>query len=227
MAVHVLILAGGLGTRLRSAVSDRPKVMADVGGRPFITYLLDQLSRAGFRAATLLTGYMGEMVETQLGLVYQDIQLGYSMEQSPLGTGGAIRSAARVIACEKLLVLNGDTFFEMNYRQLVQEAPHGSDLMACRRVADVARYGAVQLDPSGRVMALSEKGAEGSGLINGGIYLLHRETIAAWPKSVFSIETDYFPQRLSAEKLYGIACEGAFIDIGIPDDLRRCSELLL
>ena len=131
-----------------------------------------------------------------------------------------------MIACEQLLVLNGDTFFEVVYRQLVQQAPAGSDLMACRRVEDVGRYGAVQLGASGRVVALAEKGAQGTGLINGGIYVLHREAIAAWPEQVFSIETDYFPKRLAAERLNGLACEGTFIDIGVPYDLKRAVEVL-
>lgn len=226
MAVHVLILAGGLGTRLRSVVADRPKVLAEVAGRPFITHLLDKLAQAGFQAATLLTGYKGEMVEEALGLAYGGMQLGYSVEETPLGTGGAIRAAARVIACEQLLVLNGDTFFDLDYCELVKQAPGGSDLMACRRVEDVGRYGAVQLDASGRVMALAEKGAQGAGLINGGIYVLHREAIAAWAEPVFSIETDYFPKRLAGERLYSTACEGAFIDIGVPDDLERAAEVL-
>lgn len=226
ISVHVLILAGGLGTRLRSLVSDRPKVLAEVAGRPFITYLLDQLAQAGFQAATLLTGYKGDMVEHELGLAYRGIQLGYSVEESPLGTGGAIRAAARVIACEELLVLNGDTFFDVDFRQLVQTARTGMDLMACRRVPDVGRYGAVQVDPRGRVSALAEKGPQGPGLINAGIYVLHRESIASWPEPQFSIETDYFPQRLAAERLYGEPCDGAFIDIGVPDDLRRAHEVL-
>jgi D-glycero-alpha-D-manno-heptose 1-phosphate guanylyltransferase len=226
ISVHVLILAGGLGTRLRSVVSDRPKVLAEVGGRPFITYLLDQLAQAGFQAVTLLTGYRGDMVEAQLGLAYGGIQVGYSVEESPLGTGGAIRAAARVIACDQLLVLNGDTFFVMDYRQLVELVPGGSDLMACRRVADVGRYGAVQLDPSGGITALAEKSAVGTGLINGGIYVLNREAIASWPETVFSIETDYFPKRMADERLLGVACDGAFIDIGVPDDLLRASEIL-
>jgi D-glycero-alpha-D-manno-heptose 1-phosphate guanylyltransferase len=226
MSTQVLILAGGLGTRLRSVVSDRPKVLAEVAGRPFIAYLLDRLGQAGFRAATLLTGYKGEMVEEQLGLSYQGLQLGYSVETSPLGTGGAIRAAARVIPCDQLLVLNGDTYFVLDYRDLVQQAKPGLDLMACRHVADVARYGAVQLDATGRVRALAEKGAEGPGLINGGIYVLDREGIASWPKEVFSIESDYFPARLADERLAGMAHDSAFIDIGVPDDLMRASEVL-
>jgi D-glycero-alpha-D-manno-heptose 1-phosphate guanylyltransferase len=226
MSTQVLILAGGLGTRLRSVVSDRPKVLAEVAGRPFITYLLDRLGQAGFRAVTLLTGYKGEMVEEALGFTYQGLQLGYSVEETPLGTGGAIRAAARVIPCDQLLVLNGDTYFDVDYRDLVEQTTPGSDLMACRQVADVGRYGAVQLDSTGRVKVLAEKGAEGPGLINGGIYILHREAIAAWPEPVFSIEAEYFPNRLAMDQLYGVAAEEAFIDIGVPDDLERADEVM-
>jgi D-glycero-alpha-D-manno-heptose 1-phosphate guanylyltransferase len=226
MSTQVLILAGGLGTRLRSVVSDRPKVLAEVAGRPFITYLLDRLGQAGFRAVTLLTGYKGEMVEDQLGFNYQGLQLGYSVETTPLGTGGAIRAAARVIPCDQLLVLNGDTYFDVDYRDLVEQATPASDLMACRQVADVGRYGAVQLDSTGRVTALAEKGAKGPGLINGGVYVLDREGMVSWPTEVFSIEADYFPERVEDERMTGIAFDQAFIDIGVPDDLNRASELL-
>jgi len=98
--------------------------------------------------------------------------------------------------------------------------------MACRLMQDVVRYGAVQLDASGRVVVLTEKGAHGPGLINGGIYVLHRKAIAAWPEPAFSIETDYFPKRLAAGRLHSVAGEGAFIDIGVPDDLLLASEVL-
>ena len=98
--------------------------------------------------------------------------------------------------------------------------------MACRLMQDVGRYGAVQLDASGRVVVLTEKGAHGPGLINGGIYVLHRKAIAAWPEPAFSIETDYFPKRLAAGRLHSVAGEGAFIDIGVPDDLLLASEVL-
>jgi D-glycero-alpha-D-manno-heptose 1-phosphate guanylyltransferase len=227
MGTHVLILAGGLGTRLRSVVNDRPKVLAEVAGRPFIAYLLDRLGDAGFRSVTLLTGYKGEMVEDHLGLTYQGLQLGYSVEATPLGTGGAIRAAARVIPCDQLLVLNGDTYFDVDYRDLVEQSSLGSDLMACRQVADVGRYGAVQLDAIGRVTALAEKRAHGAGLINGGIYVLDREAMASWPEEVFSIEADYFPKRVTDESLYGISFNRAFIDIGLPDDLNAAAGVLL
>mgnify|MGYP006276345009 CR=1 FL=1 len=226
MNAHALILAGGLGTRLRSVVSDRPKILADVAGRPFITHILDLLEDAGFRAATLLTGYKGEMVEKQLGLSYGRIELGYSFEDRLLGTGGAIRAAARIIACDQLLVLNGDTFFNINYRQLLDSSPCGSDLIACRHIVDVGRYGAVELDANGRVVTLAEKGVVGPGLINAGVYSLQRQAIASWPKAVFSIETDYFPRRMAARRLWGKECEGSFIDIGLPDELKRASEVL-
>ena len=226
MSTHVLILAGGLGTRLRSVVSDRPKVLAEVAGRPFITYLLDRLDQSGFRSVTLLTGYKGEMVEQQLGLTYQSIHLGYSVEATPLGTGGAIRAAARVIPCDQLLVLNGDTYFDVDYQDFLEQALLGSDLIACRQVVDVGRYGAIRMDDTGRVTALAEKEVSGPGLINGGIYLLNRDAIASWQEEVFSIETDYFPKALMDRRLYGKSSNGGFIDIGVPEDLGRASEVL-
>lgn len=227
MTLHALILAGGFGTRLRSVVSDRPKVLADVNGRPFLTYLLESLEAAGLHSVTLLTGYLSSMVEDTIGYRYGNMQIGYSVEVEPLGTGGAIRAAARVIACEQLLVLNGDTFFDVPFNDFTGRLQQAGDLMACRPVADVGRYGCVRIDVHGNVTNMAEKSHEGEGVINGGLYLLEREPLAADPRTRFSLETDYFPQRIEANKLYAHTYENPFIDIGIPTDLEKAASLLM
>lgn len=225
-SLHVLILAGGLGTRLRSVVNDRPKVLAEVGGRPFVTYLLDRLIDDGLSSVTLLTGYKSQMLEERLGYTYKSMQLGFSVEDKPLGTGGAVRAASRVIACDQLLVLNGDTFFDVSYTALAREVKPGTDLVTCRKVSDVGRYGAVRLEQNGQVLSMAEKEQTGPGIINGGTYILERKQIATWHMEVFSLEKDYFPAQIKSRRLYGLACDGAFIDIGIPNDLERAGDIL-
>lgn len=226
MTVHVLLLAGGLGTRLRSVVNDRPKILADVMGRPFITYLLDNLVKSGFDSVTLLTGYMSDVVEERLGWSYEGLRLGYSVETSPLGTGGAIKAAARVIPCQYFLVLNGDTYFDVDFASLIDLATPDHDLIVSRSVDNVGRYGAIRCDSSGLVQDLSEKTQDGPGLINGGIYVLSRDSIASFPGEKFSIETDYFPKRVAARRVYCSSSTAQFIDIGIPSDLARAPAIL-
>jgi NDP-sugar pyrophosphorylase family protein len=220
--ITAVVLAGGLGTRLRSAVADRPKVLAPVHGRPFITYLLDRLIDAGVKRAVLCTGYRADMVEETLGPRYRTLELAYSVESSPLGTGGALRLALPHVASDPILVLNGDSFFEADLPAF--RAAHAAGGMAASlllaAVADVARYGAASIDGAGRVTRFVEKGAvSGPGLINAGIYLFAREVLEAIPEGEVSLERDLFP-RLIAAGLRGVPGAGRFIDIGIPDDYR-------
>lgn len=221
-----ILFAGGLGTRLRSVVADRPKVLAEVNGRPFLTYLLDQLATAGIRRAVLCTGYKSNMVRVALGASYRGIELIYSEEEEPMGTGGALRLALPLLGDERVLVMNGDSFCDADLVSFAHR--HQSVSARCSlvlaRVADVGRYGAVQLAPDGVITIFEEKGAhEGEGLINAGIYLLDTDLIAEVPAQVvYSLERELFPQ-LTGSGLYGFEEGGRFIDIGIPNDYYAAS----
>jgi NDP-sugar pyrophosphorylase family protein len=224
--ITAVILAGGLGMRLRSAVADRPKVLAPVHGRPFITYLLDLLVDAGVKRAVLCTGYRADMVAETLGSSYRTLELVHSVESSPLGTGGAVRRSLPLVASDPVLVLNGDSFFDADLPAF--RAAHAAAGMAASlllaSVADVARYGAVSIDGAGRVTRFVEKGAaSGPGLINAGIYLFAREVLEAIPEGEVSLERDIFP-RLIAAGLRGVPGTGRFIDIGVPADYRAAGE---
>jgi len=220
--ITAVILAGGLGTRLREAVVDRPKVLAEVNGRPFITYLLDQLVAAGFHKAVLCTGYMAELVRETLGSSYRGIELLYSTEDSPLGTGGALRLALPLVASDPLLVMNGDSYCQVDLGLLLDSH--------CRRemeaslvlapVEDISRYGAVDITDAGIITNFSEKGCrQGYGLINAGIYLLRRSVVTAiHDDAMISLERDVFPVLTSRHQLQGVRTNGRFIDIGIPAD---------
>jgi len=225
--ITAIILAGGLGTRLREVVCDRPKVLATVNERPFLQYLLDQLLENGIRQAVLGTGYMGEQVESAFGNQYRTLQLSYSREPRPLGTAGALRHALPLLGTEELLVLNGDSFCDFDYQGFrAFHRKKGASMSLClARVPDVARYGAVQVDQQGRITDFVEKGAlAGAGSINAGIYLLKRAVIESVPAAgAVSLEKEVIPELIGAG-LFGFRTRGRFIDIGVPEDYKAAQE---
>lgn len=222
------ILAGGLGTRLRSMVNDRPKVMAMVAGRPFITHLLDQLAEAGTRKVVLCTGYLAGMIREQLGDRYRDMQLLYSVEETPLGTGGALCNARGMLSGDMLLVLNGDSYCQCNLTDFRSRhsASGAYAAMVLAEVEDVARFGAVLTSDLCLVQSFREKGGQtGPGWINAGIYLLPTDLVRGIPPGrQVSLEQEVFPDLIS-KGVYGCRCAGTFIDIGIPEEYLRSQML--
>jgi NDP-sugar pyrophosphorylase family protein len=214
------ILAGGLGTRLRSVVTDRPKVLAEVGGRPFLAYLLDQLIAVGIKSAVLCTGYLGHQVQTTFGDSYAGLRLVYSQEASPQGTAGALRVALPLVESDCVLVLNGDSFCQTNLPALwVSHLVRGAEAtILLTQVPDTGRYGRVQVEADGRVWRFDEKGGEsGPGWINAGIYVLNRRLLGTIPRSgAVSLERAMFPVWIG-RGLYGFQSTGRFLDIGTPE----------
>jgi NDP-sugar pyrophosphorylase family protein len=228
--ITAAILAGGLGTRLRPVVGDRPKVLAEVGGRPFILYLLDQLAAVKVREVVLCTGYRGDRVKEILGETYGPLRLVYSQESSPLGTGGALGLALPRFSSDRVLVLNGDSFCEGNLRALAQVhrlRGAGATLLLVE-VPDTGRYGRVDLDGEGRITGFWEKEkAGGRGWVNGGIYLIDRPLLESIPPDqIRSLERDIFPAWIG-RGLYGFRTQARFIDIGIPESLGRAEHFFL
>jgi NDP-sugar pyrophosphorylase family protein len=214
------ILAGGFGTRLQPVVSDKPKIMADVRGRPFITYLLDQLADLGINEVVLCLGYMAQTVIQSLGQSYGSMQLRYSVEDKPAGTGGAIGLAKSLFTHESVLVMNGDSYFNTNLNAFVRwcftiGAKTG---ILLAQVKDTTRYGSVDLDANGVITAFKEKiTSKGDGWINAGIYMLAREVVDLLPSGdKYSLERQLFP-ALIGKSLFGFRAEGRFIDIGTPE----------
>jgi len=167
--IAIFVLAGGMGTRLRTVVADRPKVMADIGGRPFLDFILDYLRSQGAEEVTLLTGYLGSMISSHYGSSYRSISLTYSQEPSPLGTGGAVKLALKqsVGTHKACMVLNGDTYFPANLKRLLGKCEFSSNYVLTTQVADVSRFGSLGVShETGKVTAFMEKGASGQGLIN-------------------------------------------------------------
>jgi NDP-sugar pyrophosphorylase family protein len=224
MDIPALILAGGMGTRLRGVLDDRPKVLAPIAGRPFLSYLLDQLEAAGIRRAVLCSGYRAEQLEVALGGRHGRLELSYSREPEPLGTGGALRLALPRVAGDLVLALNGDSYLDCPLREFIawhrQHGFAGSILLT--RVADAGRFGTVAAAPGGAIQSFHEKrGVPEPGWINSGIYLLSRRLVEALPQGkAVSLEREAFPLWL-AQGLGGYQHEAAFLDIGTPESLAQ------
>jgi histidinol-phosphate phosphatase family protein len=220
-SVTAAVLAGGVGTRLRSKVWDRPKVLAEVAERPFLAYLLDQLAAAGCRSVVLCTGYLGEQVECAFGNDYGPLHLVYSREQTPLGTGGALRLALPHIKSDPVLVMNGDSYCDIDVNAFWNW--HGRRQVpasiALTRVGPSERFGRVKIDADARVTEFAEKQGGGEpGWINAGIYLLSQKLIRSIPEGASSsLERNVFPQWVG-RGLMGYMSLGRFVDIGTPDD---------
>ncbi len=230
--VTAVILAGGLGTRLRSVVSDRPKVLAMVGGRPFLEFLFDRLISCGISKAVLCTGYMAEKVEALYRNSYKSLSISYSVESSPKGTGGALRDAASKISTSRALVLNGDSVADVNLSDfLVNHNEAGAEVsLVVFKVPDVSRYGSVEFDEKTRqVRAFREKNAiMGTGWINAGVYLVQTAAVRALSsKTPLSLEADVFPEWIQQDTVFCMPLShGTFIDIGTPDSYAEANTLV-
>lgn len=228
---EAVVLAGGFGTRLSHIVSDVPKPMAPVAGRPFLCYLLDYLHRYGFEHIVLSTGYMHEKIFDYFGESYQGMRISYAQETEPLGTGGGMLNALQHCQSDNVVVLNGDTLFLVDMEGLLQfHAKHKPLLtLVLRRVEDVSRYGAVCCNEQGRVVSFLEKNAStDAGFINGGTYVLQKSLFDGFRLGDrFSFETDILQSRYQQTPFLGYPSDAYFIDIGIPADYYRAQEEFL
>jgi D-glycero-alpha-D-manno-heptose 1-phosphate guanylyltransferase len=221
--MEAVILAGGLGTRLSSRLNDVPKSMAPVRGRPFLAFLLDRLATAGCARVILSVGHLRGAIVDKFRSNHHGMRLQYAIEETPLGTGGAIRLALSQASEESVLVLNGDTYVDLDPKAIA--AHHELSLrpmtMAVTRVENAWRYGGVIVE-GGRVAGFVEKGRVGPGWINAGVYVLDRQF--PWPGNLpsrFSFETDLLGTSLDRILPSAFLHQGYFLDIGIPEDLDR------
>jgi D-glycero-alpha-D-manno-heptose 1-phosphate guanylyltransferase len=222
--VTAAILAGGLGTRLRSVVTDQPKCLAPVGGRPFLDYLLDQLADAGLREVVLLTGHLAGKVREAVGDGRAGMRTRHSVEPSPLGTGGAVRHALPLLNAPTVLLVNGDTYCDVDLRSFAHfhRGRAARISMVLTRVADTSRFGQAETTADGRVVRFEEKAdTHGAGWINAGVSLLERGLIEEIPAGPCSLERERVPGWTRAGWVYGYRCEGRFIDIGTPQSYAQ------
>jgi D-glycero-alpha-D-manno-heptose 1-phosphate guanylyltransferase len=220
--VEAIVLAGGLGTRLSAVVPDLPKSMAPVAGRPFLEILLGALERKGCNRVILSLGYRAEAVVEHFGDRFSGIDLVYEIERTPLGTGGALRRAMVQCQADHVVVLNGDTYLDLELDELEAQWQRGRlPIIVARAVANTARYG--RLDTAaGQVLGFVEKGLAGPGLINAGAYLLPRGIVAEFPgDEAFSLEHDFLAAAVQRSTFECFLSRGHFIDIGVPEGYAR------
>lgn len=234
MIKEAIILAGGLGTRLRSVVADIPKCMASINGEPFLHYLLKNLKTKGIESFIFSVGHLHEIIEKYLAENYAHLNYKTSLETESLGTGGAIKLACKKTSQKEVIVCNGDTFYNADIDLLYKfhEEKKSSCTLCLKPMADFDRYGAVELNDDHSIKSFKEKRFYTSGLINGGIYALNvpdflRENL---PEK-FSFEKDYLEKNIDHPgkkmKLFGIVQDEYFIDIGIPEDYEKAQRELL
>lgn len=226
--MEAIILAGGFGTRLASRLSGIPKPMANINGRPFLEILIDQLNHNGCRRIMLSVGHLHHVIRDHFGASFKGVDLVYVVEETPLGTGGAIRAALKQAREESSLVLNGDTFLQIDYMALLRfhAAQAVPVTLAVTHQTDCARYGGVLIDKH-RIISFTEKGSSGPGWINAGVCAVRKDL--DWPYSVgesFSLERDYLVPQASNRRLAAFETTGFFLDIGIPEDLDRAQTEL-
>jgi D-glycero-alpha-D-manno-heptose 1-phosphate guanylyltransferase len=223
--VEAIILAGGMGTRLLPVVADVPKSMAPVAGKPFLHYLLNTLETAEFQHVILALGYKHEAIETWLNDYKTSLNITLLVEDTPLGTGGAVKAALSQAKQTSVFIFNGDSYLELDYQAMMQFHTKKKAVvtMALKQMFRFDRYGKVEIDPDSRIVRFGEKQYCEVGFINGGVYVMNRTALEKFPDK-FSIEKDFFELEARAGKLAGFPTNGYFIDIGIPEDYRRAQN---
>lgn len=227
MIKEAIILAGGLGTRLREAVPDLPKSMAPVADRPFLSFVIDYLRMQGVQRFVFSLGYKWGVIEEFLQKEYPTLDYTSVIEDAPLGTGGAIRLAIEKTETENVLIANGDTLFKVNVGELFSfHQSHDSECtVALKPMQNFDRYGSVEVDERGEIVSFKEKQFYQNGLINGGVYLINKAKFLSnsFPR-IFSFEKDYLEKYCPNGNLYASMQNGYFIDIGIPEDYQKAQQ---
>ena len=218
-----LILAGGKGTRLKELSGDLPKPMMPVGQRPFLEYLVLQARGQGVDRIVLCVGHKAKPIEHYFGDgAGWGVRVAYSEETEPLGTGGALREGAKLVCEQVFLAMNGDSYLETDFSVLLAFHARVASraTIALAQVENARRFGRVEMDADGRITCFREKGSDGPGVINAGIYVFDRSLFAGFPAGAVSLEREILP-ALVGHGLYGVVAHGRFVDMGTPEDYRR------
>lgn len=227
--LEAIILAGGFGSRLQGVVKDVPKPMADINGKPFLSFIMDYLIEQDVNKVLLSVGYKHEIIMSHFGSRYKGITIQYVIEGLPLGTGGAVKTALQHVGSEQALVINGDTLFRLDLNgMMIFHHNHSADLtIAVKPMKNIDRYGTLMLDET-RIIGFQEKTFKKIGYINGGVYILNKKIFNLMPQyqKSFSFEIDLLENVNVKLKAYGFISDTYFIDIGIPEDYERAKKEL-
>lgn len=226
--IDCVILAGGLGTRLRKIIRDRNKVASTINGKPFVCLLFDHLRCFGFKRIVICSGYLAEDLESRLEEFKGNLKLIYSKEPAPLGTAGALRHALPLLTHETALVLNGDSYCDVDMDQLIarHRASHAAVTLTATWATDAGAYGSLQIKDDGTVRAFNEKMSVGRpGWINAGVYVFQTALLKTIPTGTVSLEQHMFPRWIE-KGLHAVRHEGLFIDIGTPVSFAEAQGIL-
>lgn len=221
--MEAIVLAGGLGTRLKSVVTNLPKPMAPIEEKPFLEYLLKYLENNGITRVILSVGYKWETIKEYFGNTYNNLELVYSIEDEPLGTGGAIKKAILKVTKDEVYIINGDTFFNVNLSSLSLKK-NSHLILSLKRMHNFDRYGCVESNKNNTVTAFTEKGYRKRGNINGGVYLTTKSIFDTFKLTdKFSFE-EFLQDNFKELNIHVKIFENYFIDIGIPEDYKKAQS---
>lgn len=228
---NILVLAGGFGTRLQSVVADQPKCLAPIDNEPFLHYLIHYFKQQKAQRIVFSLGYKSELViqylQTKIIPHCPQIEIDWVVEQEPLGTGGAIVLAMQKIKSDNLIVMNGDTFFQIHLNTLLQRHKKSNAVcsLALKKMSHFDRYGVVETKLNGEIIAFQEKKFYAEGLINGGVYILDKKKFLSQPyPNKFSFEKEFLEKQIQQQALFGFEFENYFIDIGVPNDYAQAQK---
>ncbi len=228
MIREAIILAGGLGTRLKETIPDMPKPMAPIGGKPFLWYVMEYLHQSGIRKVIMSVGHKHETIVSHFGNRYKETKIDYAIETEPLGTGGGIRHALSYVKDSEVAIINGDTFFPVPLAEMhdYHKRTKAHLTVALKPMEDYERYGTVVVE-EGRIIRFEEKKPTEYGHINGGIYIARKHLFKDCRLDhVFSFENDFLSKETHRLHFAGYPCDQYFIDIGIPEDYERAMQEL-
>lgn len=226
---EAIVLAGGLGTRLQHVLPDIPKCMAPINGKPFLNFVLDFLENQKIDKVILSVGYRKDHIINYFGSSYRSLKIDYSIENEPLGTGGAIKQALDYCTSKFAFIVNGDTYFKPDLAAMSNhhKKAEADITIAVKHLTDSSRYGLVVADQNSKIVEFREKdNLSGSGWINGGIYLIRKAVFDSFQQQKFSIENDIFKVSCDNLNLRAFQTDAFFLDIGIPEDYARAQILL-
>lgn len=224
---EAIILAGGFGKRLSDVVSDLPKPMAPIGQKPFLEIIISQLFKNQIKKIILSTGYKSNIIESYFKKTNFSSKIKFSIETAPLGTGGAIKKALEHATNEHVVVVNGDTFLEIDIQKMFSfHITSKADLtLSLKRIKHANRYGEVIIDSNNKILSFNEKKELKEGLINTGFMIINKKILNKMC-DVFSIEYDFLTKLTDAHRFYGYISDGYFIDIGTPEDYEKAQKEL-
>ncbi|KMT66637.1 hypothetical protein XM47_03460 [Catenovulum maritimum] len=226
MVTEAVILCGGLGTRLRSLVSDRPKPMAQIGDKFFLDLLIENLQSQGIKRIILCTGYLSEYIETRASRWSQSTEIIISKEEQKLDTGGAIKNALKHLESDVFIALNGDSYCQFDLSKLVSHHFSKQALITITTSyqTDVTSFGSIEINENGMITDFLEKGHNGSGFVNSGIYVIDKKVFGNILETKFSLERDLFPALIN-DRMTAFVNNFSFIDIGTPESYKTAKTI--